>query len=105
MSCQDVSGYSTDNIKHCKLLKHLLSYQLAFLVNTWKVQGSYLKALLRSAGLEALKAIQNITFFLDSALWRRGSIYILGVIYLFMYIGREVSDERMKEKQFSLLLK
>lgn len=30
--------------------------------------------------------------FLDSALLR-GSICILGVIYLFMYIGREVGDE------------
>lgn len=74
---EDVSRYSTDNIKHCKLLKPLLSYQLTFLVNAWKVQASYLKTLLRSGGLQALKAIQNITVFWDSALLR-GPIYILG---------------------------
>lgn len=68
------------------------------------MQDRYVKKLLRNAGLQALKAIQNIMFFLGSALLR-GSIIILEVVYLFMYLGRKLRDEWMKEKHFSLLLK
>lgn len=38
---EDVSRYSTDNIKHYKLLKPLLSYQLEFLIKYLESPGQF----------------------------------------------------------------